>query len=246
VLTLLKRLKELSEIASWIYGWWTGPVGFGALVAMTWTSVHFLQDAPLPIWVLVGASLSMFGVFWASVIYTYFHSPPARGEFQNRSLKWHRYPFKRVSFNFDNFLGGTCGNGAPVRVICFQAQLRVNRGEGLKPLEAYLESTRTGQRFPVRIECGNPYLDADQIAFLPSGRWYRCQSFFGDPGMTKEVFLSKLDGFDFLVTWVGGSFKRHFSRKEVVQYIDRFWEHSNPWKPREPRAEKYQISSGVD
>ena len=196
----------------------TATAGFG-LSAALWATWHYLVSAAWPVWipvVLCGAVICT-ALAWALV--QFMRTPPANGIYSARSLRWYRYPIRKVSWNFDNFLGARSGAGSPILVTSFQPSFCINWGEGIRPKAAYMISNRTGNRADVLIECGNPYVGADTIEFMPRGKRYHCRAFFEDEGLTKEKFLQQFDGFDFVFEYDSAVFRRKFSRQEIEDYF---------------------------
>ncbi len=150
-------------------------------------------------------------------------------------LRWYWLPIRKISWSFDNYLGGSAQSGGPVKVSVLQAQLRVNWGKGIEPKNAVLRMVSTGAEIAVLIECGNPYVLASEIRYMPPKRWFHCGAIFDRDGLTKEEFFQKYDAFDFEFQHAGGTFTRRFSRHEIRDYFDRYWESVTPPKPLEPR-----------
>jgi len=199
---------------------------------------QYLEGAP---WTFV--ALAAFGAFAAIstpiLAFAIWLHLPAAGSFTPRKLGYYKLPIHKLAWNFDNYLGGYGKERGPFLVTSFQPRFNITRGTGIHPKEAYIQSDRTGIREEVLIECGNPYVPADQIEFMPPGKWYHCQKFFGDAGLSKEEFLAKFDGFDFVFSYDEVSFRRHFSRNEIEEIFDAYWRSNNRSSEPKPRA-KYK------
>jgi hypothetical protein len=210
-----------------------GEIGIGAFVIGSW---DYFWNAPWPFQAAVALSLLALGVLVVVLIRVLLHAPTgAMAPIHLRRFKW---PLRRVSWDFDGYLGWGCGTGQPVVVYVFQPRLRVNWGEGIEPLAGYIECKRTGQRRELMIECGNPYVKASEIEFIPSGAWFQCQAWFSDRAtnttdpLHQDEFLRRFPGFRFVFHYEGGKFERVFPRAELELIIDRAWRHSNP--PQRP------------
>jgi hypothetical protein len=156
---------------------WKLPAIIAGLAAITLGAWEYLHQAPAPVAALAG--LGLFTIVFAVIIVpTAYLFQPATGTFTPRYLRFYLLPLGHLSWRFDNFLGGSA---PPVRVTCFQPAFRINRGKGIKPRRAEIWSPRTGERTDVLIECGNPYVKADAIEFMPRGKWYHCQVFLVTP-----------------------------------------------------------------
>jgi hypothetical protein len=189
--------------------------GAAALIRGSW---EYLHQAPA-LTVALG-SLGLFAVvFLVTLLPLAYLATPEAGTFTPRYFRFYRWPLARLSWRFDNFLGG---RAPPVLITSFQPAFRINRGQGIRPRKAYIWSPRTGERADVLIECGNPYVAADAIEFMPRGKWYQCQVHFGDVGLTKAEFLARFDGFDFVFQYDDTEFKRTFSRSEIELLFDSF------------------------
>ena len=140
-------------------------------------------------------------------------------------MLWYRLPIRKVSWNFDQFLGGGSGQGQPVLIYAFQPQFKVNWGEGISPKKAFIECKATGVQQNVLLSLQDAYVNAEAVDFIPKGCWFQCQAHFG--GITKEAFLQNWQGFRFVFEYDDKTFSRDFSRRELEEWIDRFWRYSN-------------------
>lgn len=201
----------------------------GVAILSSW---QYLIAAPWPVVVLVCFGIVATVLFVACAVAAILYSPIGPGVYGSKYLLWYKSPIRKVSWNFFQVLGASSGLGHPVVIHTFQAEFRVNRGEGIAPKKAFLECKRTGVSQDVLISPLDSYVKAEDVAFIPSGRWFQCQSQVG--GMSKETFLQKYDGFTFVFEYDDEMFHRHFSRREVEEWIDRFWRYSNPCP--EPRG----------
>jgi hypothetical protein len=165
------------------------------------------------------------------VAWVWLRSAPSPGIYTPRHLQRFQLPVRMVSWNFDNYLGGVSGDGSPVEITGFQLRFRINRGPGIHPKKAFIQSRSSGETQDVLIECGDSYKRAEEIAFIPQGKWYPCMSAFesnkGARRVLKEEFLKRWGGFDFVFVCDEFVFKRHFPWDDLEDYIDRFWQYSN-------------------
>ncbi len=196
----------------------------GLTVAMR-ASWEYLRGAPWPVLLPVCFGvLAMFLVI-AFLVAAYLYSPIGPGIYGSKYLLWYKSSIRKVSWNFAQVLGGSSGAGHPVVIHTFQAEFKVNWGEGIAPKRAFLECKKTGARQDVLLSPLDSYVKAEAVAFVPSGRWFQCQSPFG--GMTKESFFQKYDGFRFVFEYDDKVFSRRFSRRELEEWMARFWRYSN-------------------
>jgi hypothetical protein len=227
---MLRRAISLIRLIRGAHILLTLPIsGVFAVIVAAWV---YLQNAPLAIVVVVLAG--MFAIFCVVLfaLIAFLYSPPAKGIFSPRNLRWHKLPIHKVVWSFDNYLGVQSKGGSSVRVTSFQCQYRITRGDGIRPKNAFIECKRTAERLSVLIECGNPYLEAKECEFIPRGKWYQARAQFDDLGLTKEEFLRQWDGFTFVFEYDNTIFSRTFPRWEIEDYFDRFWLYCN--KPSEP------------
>lgn len=203
--------------------------GFGVAILSSW---QYLRTAPWPVLALVCFGMVAAILSVAFLVAAILYSPIGPGVYGSKYLLWYKNPIRKVSWNFAQILGASSGAGSPVVIHTFQVEFRVNRGEGIAPKKAFLECKRTGVCQDVLLSPLNSYVKADDVAFIPSGRWFQCQSPFG--GTSKESFLLKYDGFTLVFEYDDQVFRRRFSRREIEEWIDRFWRYSNP-RP-EPRG----------
>jgi hypothetical protein len=230
--TWVQRASYLSNIGRVLWLIFGGSaVGGGLLLALA-ANWEFFKSAPLSFEITVVIALMVLFCAVAISIIVYLSLPPSAGVFSPRYLRIYSWPIWNLSWRFDNFLGGRSGDGSPVEATGFQAQFRINRGQGIHPKHAFIECKATGQKMDVLIECGNPYMRAEEIIFVPRGKSYSCNAEFrsersGEQGVLKEEFLKKWSGFDFVFEYDDYVFRRHFSRQEIEDIFDRFWRYSN-------------------
>jgi hypothetical protein len=224
---------RLLQIARLVALAWKLPAAVGAITGMVVAAWQYVEGAHWLVASLagIGATTIAFGVILVGLLW--LQAPAGPGIFTSRKLQYYAFPIWKLSWNFDNFLGGRSGAGSPVVVTSFQPRFKVNRGKGIRPKSTYIQSDRTGQRAEVLIECGNPYVQASEIEFMPPGKWYHCRVFFGDEGLTKEQFFAKFDGFEFVFEYDETDFRRYFPRHEIEAFFDEFWRYSN--QPSEPK-----------
>ena len=203
--------------------------GLGVAILSSW---QYLSAAPWPVLALVCFGLVATILSVAFLVGAILYSAIGPGIYGSKYLLWYKNPIRKISWNFAQVLGASTGAGSPVVIHTFQAEFKVNRGEAIAPRKAFIECKRTGVYQDMLLSPLNSYVKADAVAFIPSGRWFQCQSPFG--GMSKESFLRKYDGFTLVFEYDDRVFRRRFSRRELEEWIDRFWRYSNP-RP-EPRG----------
>jgi hypothetical protein len=203
-----------------------------ALVA-TWDVIH---SGPWPLLVMALAVLLIAITLIVFAVLIYLYAVPAPGIFSNRLLRWYSQPMRKVSWHFDNFLGGGSSAGKPIVMRSFQTQIRVNWGRGITPIRAYIECPNTYTRKEVLFEGADPsnrdgYGDVKHIEFIPRGKWFRMMAFFDDDGggqgLTKDAFFYKFDGFRFVFEYDRTRFERKFSRFEIESVFDSYWRYLN-------------------
>jgi len=220
----LKRMSAVAagRILAWLIISILTTTSLGISFFSTW---DYLRTAPWPI-----LFLSLFGLLVAFSIVILFglifvSSPIQDGTFGSKYLLWYKLPIRKVSWKFDQFLGGGSGQGQPVLIYSFQPQFKVNWGKGISPKATYIECETTGARQDVLLSPIDQYVKADAVEYIPRGGWFNCQVYFG--GITKEAFLQTWDGFKFVFEYNNKSFSREFSRRELEEWIERFWLYSN-------------------
>ena len=203
--------------------------GLGVAMAASW---EYLGTAPWPILFLVFFGIVATICVISFLVVAILYSPIGPGIYGSKYLLWYKLPLRKVSWNFAQVLGGTSGAGQPVVIHTFQTEFKVNWGEGIAPKRAFIECKKTGVYQDVLLSPLDSYVKAESVVFIPGGRWFQCQSLFG--GMTKESFFQKYDGFRFVFEYDDKVFCRCFSRRELKEWIDRFWRFSN--RDPEPRG----------
>lgn len=233
---MVERLFRLYRLANALGSFaLTLPVLIAGVGAASTTAYYYIQGAPWPVLALMAvglASVLFIPLIGLSLI---LNSPPSPGVFSPRKLRFYRLPIWKVSWDFDNYLGGRCGDGSPVLITSFQTRFKINWGKGITPKRSFICSNRTGEQKSVLVECENPYVLAEKIEFIPKGKWYHGQVFFGDDGLTKEQFLKQFDGLEFVFEYDDRQFRRSFPREEIAMLFDRFWEYSNRSAEPKPR-----------
>lgn len=164
--------------------------------------------------------------------------PVGKGIHTPRHLRWYKNPLRRVSFDFDNYLGLSARAREDVRLGSFQAQMKINWGKDLRPKEAFIRSRNSGEKALVRFRAREGYKEASDIEFIPKGRNYRMVADFEnlkEPGETIPIegFLQNFSGFEFVVEWDGGRFARTFPRSEIDCIVSSFRQYSNPAPARQ-------------
>ena len=212
-----------------------GQAGIGAFVIASW---QYFAAAPWQFQAVVGISLLALSGIALLLVGLLLHSPTgAMAPVHLRRFKW---PIRKVSWDFDGYLGWASGLGQPVVVYMFQPKMKVNWGEGIKPIRAFIECQRTGQKRNLMIQCGSSYMYAEQVDFVPSGNWIQCYAWFSDrvtdtsDPQSGERFLRNFPGFRFVFEYGGGCFERQFPQSELEMILDRAWRYSNP--PLRPTA----------
>lgn len=200
-------------------------------------SLKYIKAAPWPIIALFLLAILVLIVGSAFALKLWLFSPQT-GSFQPRYLNRYRWPVLRVSWDFANFIGGTAGGGSPVLIHFFQAKIRINRGHGIVPKEAYIQSRNTGEKLPLLLDIkssGNSenYTVLEQARIIPSGKWFQVSARFAESSktedaLTKETLIKKFDGFVLALEYEGGSFRRSFTRGKMLAVIDNFWAYSSP------------------
>ena len=211
------------RIVAWLIIALVTSTGIGVAILSSW---QYLKTAPWPVLTLVCFGIVAAILSVAVLVVVLLYAPIGLGIYGSKYLLWYKNPIRKISWNFDQILGAGSGTGSPVVIHTFQAQFRVNRGEGITPKKAFLECKRTGVCQNVLLRPLDSYVKAEDVAFIPSGRWFQCQSPFGS--INKESFLQKYDGFTFVFEYDHQIFRRCFSRRELEEWIDRFWRYSNP------------------
>lgn len=217
------------RIVAWLIIALITSAGFSLAAHSSW---QYLKTAPWPVMSLVVFGIAGAILFVAFLVAALLYAPIGPGVYGSKYLLWYKNPIRKISWNFAQFLGASWKSGSPIVINTFQAQFRVNRGEGIAPKKAYLECKRTGVCQDLLLKPLNSYVKAGDVAFIPSGRWFQCQSPFGE--MNKESFLNKYDGFTLVFEYDDQIFRRRFSRRELEQWIDRYWRYNNP--PPMPRG----------
>jgi hypothetical protein len=82
----------------------------------------------------------------------WLNTPQAPGNFGPKYLLWYANPLRKISWRFPNFIGMGGGTGQRVVIYGFQASMKVNRGDGIIPKAAWVESLRTGTKRTVRFD----------------------------------------------------------------------------------------------
>ncbi len=177
--------------------------------------------------VVLAAVLFGVGVFLSLPAKSGIHTP--------RYLIWYRLPLRRISFNFDNYLGLKAEAGVLQGVGGFQAEVRFNRGRNISVTNAFIGSVNTGEQIPIQFRTSSGYLTADKIEYIPAHEQCRIQSKFdSDCGYYPiEAFLQDFSGFELVLEWDGRRFSRTFARSEIEGVIESFRRYSNPEPPRQ-------------
>lgn len=215
-------------------------LGQAVWIAAVFAAWEYLVAAPFIVQTVCGLALIITLSFLLLCVWNWLSSETAPGIYTHRYLQFYRMPLRAISWNFDNYLGGVCGGGDQVEVANFQPRFWVNRKNGIHPKRAFIRSRATGETRDVLIECGNPYKKAEEIAFIPPGKWYHCQTTFdgraaGRPSASE--FLKGWGGFDFIFECEEIVFQRHFSWAEIEEVLYRFWRYSNPPPAPAPTAQ---------
>lgn len=225
---MINSLKRISEIAigkligSFLLTLFSGS-GFIFYITDSW---EYIQKAPLPIigiFILFFLLLIFIAIF---LLYSILQTPAGDGIFSSKYLIWYKLPIRKVSWDFGNFLGVSCVHGNPISVNVFQVQFKVNWTDGISPIKAFLECKNTALKQDVFVSALDEYVQVEKIEFLPTGKWFQCQSQFGD--ISKEQFLQKYDGFRFVFEYDETVFSKTFSREELEVYLNRFSKYTNP------------------
>lgn len=212
----------IGRIVAWLIISTLTATGLSITLIASW---QFVRTSPWPVLFLTCFGVFMAVLFVVFMIVIFLNTPIHEGTFGSKYLLWHKFPIRKVSWNFDQFLGGGSGQGQPVLVYAFQPQFKVNWGEGIKPKKAFIECKKTGAHQNVLLSSRDSYVNAEAIDFIPKGGWFQCQAHFG--GISKEEFLQNFDGFKFVFEYDEKVFTRDFSRWEAEVWIDRFWRYSN-------------------
>ncbi|HWA42292.1 MAG TPA: hypothetical protein VHA10_03715 [Hypericibacter adhaerens] len=235
---MLRRFFTIINQLRAAYSFWVIVAPF--LISAAAAAWLYLQQAPWLI-IILSALGALFVVLLIAVVFAiYIYGSPEKGIYSPRLLRQYSWPSRKIAWSFDNYLGGSGGGGKPIRVSGFQGRFKITWGEGISPKAAYLECKRTATRQDVLIECGNPYVRANEIGFMPKGKWYHAMAFLGHPGLTKEEFLRRWDGFEFVFEFDSSVFRRKFPRFEIEQYFDRYWACANP--PPEPTPTRRDVT----
>lgn len=202
-----------------LYATWdaivAGPVGLQMLVAVLFLIVT--------------------AFFFASVLF--FSTLPSQSDQTPRSWKWYRYPIHKLSWNFSTVFSFNIDDGV-FHVRQFICSFRVNRGDGIRPKRGLLDCKHTGRRIPLYVECGNPYVRAELIEFIPKGKWFYCCAAFRKDGIdethvnapygasekispTAEEFFERYSDFELVFEYDGKYFRKTFSRSLLETIINR-------------------------
>ena len=240
--TWVQRASQISNIGRFVWlligGSAAGGSGIAFAIVSQW---NFLLSAPFIFQLLI--ALCLFIILLALVVGVaiYAYLPVGPGIFSPRHLRRYRIPIGKLSWDFDNCIAGRSGDGRPVEATGFQAQFKINRGRGISPKRAFIKCDVTGRSVDVLIECGNPYLRAEEIDFIPRRKWYRCHAAFvsektKEQGVLKEEFLKNWDGFKFVFEYDDTTFVRFFPRREIENFFDGFWRFCNPPPELQPTS----------
>jgi hypothetical protein len=140
---------------------------------------------------------------------------------------------RRVSFDFNNYLGVAGGNGSGARIHWLEISIRAN-WRAIKPTKAFIESNRTGKKYPLMIDVvGYPKELAGKE--LPAGAWFMSRTRFSEnpEGLRREELLHEFDGFRLVLE--NPNFEREFTRDELVRVLNRHWQIFSPPAPARVR-----------
>lgn len=220
----------VGRILAWLIVSAITATGLSVSLISSWA---YLQDAPWPVTFFSFAGVALSLIFFGVMGWIFLSTPIASGVYGSKYLLWYKFPLRKISWDFSQFLTGTSGQGSPVSIHAFQPKLKVNWGKGISPKSALITCNSTGARQNVLLSPRDAYVNAEAVAFIPKGGWLHCQALFG--GTTKDILLLNWDGFEFVFEYDDKkSFRRKFSRREIEEVIDRFWRYSNP--PPEPKG----------
>jgi hypothetical protein len=106
-------------------------------------------------------------------IIVFISAPVGNGIHTPRYLLWYKNPLRRVSFDFNNYLGLSAREGKDLSLGTFQAQIKINWGKDLRPNAVFIRSKNSGEKALVRFRVPEGYKEASDIEFIPRGRNYR-------------------------------------------------------------------------
>ncbi len=206
---------------------WLAAGGFATVTAIVaeWAAV-----------LLIIGSLALVVAIFGAIVFVSL--PIGNGKHTPRYLIWYKNPLRRMSFDFDNYLGMNAREGKNLRLGRFQARIRVNRGKDLEPIDAFIQSLNSGKKSKIRFRALKGYKEASDVELIPKGRDFIIAADFDDlkkPGETIPIedFLKEFSGFKLIIRWDNKIFSRTFPRSEIEAVIESFRRYSNPEPPRQ-------------
>jgi hypothetical protein len=209
---------------------WTG---FGLGLLATWGAI---LASPWQLQLLLAAAFIIFTAGFVVSVVVYL-ALPNEGDHAPRAWKWHKHRLRKLSWNFGSILSLNIDDGV-FHVRQFVCSFKVNRGEGIRPKRGFLDCKKTGRRIPLYVECGNPYVRAELIEFIPTGKWFYCCAAFRKDGSdatdvnapydasekispTAEEFFARYNDFEFVFEYDDKTFRKKFSRPILEGIINR-------------------------
>jgi hypothetical protein len=202
------------------YGWLSGGGSVSAMGTAYWFWDQYPRVATALLTIgLLASALFIYAVLFVPKVNTCW--PPWWAWFYN--------PMRKVSWNFGCVLQvhDLPANAVPV-IGEFSCSLRVNRGS-IQPKNLYLESAIKPQIL-MKVQCGPTHEFVTNIETIPSGQWHHCSARllkdfnYSDDGLknhpTREDFLKTYDELTLVFEYDDKTFRKRFSRKQLVQIID--------------------------
>lgn len=172
------------------------------------------------------------------IVLLYLGTPGQRGVHTPGYLKWYALPIRRISWEFDNYLGMSAHQGGDITMGVMQFVLRVNYGSDLVPIKGCIVSLNTGQEIAIELKGPEGYLPISSIGTIPAKTKIYGHAVFARNPLPDSEFLRQFSGFDFRFECESARFERRFSRLELEFVIDNFRRYSNPEPPRRIVARK--------
>lgn len=201
----------------------------GAALTKLVASWVYLKTAPW--YYMSGVYVAIWLACVTALYYTIdFLSTSSSGVHTPRYLYWYANPLRKVSWDFNNFIGMSCGRGLPVTIHGFQASFTVNRGE-ISLKQCYLRSLG-----PIAFERQvlfsfghsnmDAYVPAASCEAIPKGLTVRCHVPLD--GLHADEFLQRLDGLELVFEYDNQRFRKKFSRSLLQSMSDSMYKYANP------------------
>lgn len=192
----------------------------------------------------VVTSKAWFAVFVVSIVFLYtivvlaflgFLLSNKAGINSPRYLNWYKLPIRKLSWKFDNCLSLNTRSGKNVKAAQFNAWVRINWGNGIKPKRAIIRSLNKDLEMELKLETDPHFKPVSDATLIPKGKKYwNIKGVINDEKTDVEDFLREYSGFDFIFEYDNSTFKKRFSRESLDLMVDRCRQSVNQ-KP-EPEA----------